>query len=149
MAQTTREQRASYPLAAYNFRVTVGGSSIGFAEVSGLKVQHESVSYRHGLSFREGEELATYPQDKYAPLTLRKGRAVGAAFLYDWLKSRERRALEVSLCDEQGRPVLSWVAARAVPVKLEASALTAAGNEVFIETLEVMASGISVKDHAL
>ena len=53
MAESKSDQ--AYPLAAYNYRVTVAGTTMSFSEVSGLAVEYEKVTYRHGLSFREGE----------------------------------------------------------------------------------------------
>jgi phage tail-like protein len=52
--------------------------------------------------------------------------------------------MEISLCDGQGKPVLAWRIAKALAVKLTASAFSAAGNEVAIETLEVKAAGIAI-----
>jgi hypothetical protein len=37
MSESAADQRAKYPLAAYNFRVTVGESAMSFTEVSGSK----------------------------------------------------------------------------------------------------------------
>ena len=81
--------------------------------------------------------------DKYVNFTLKKGTIKGIDFLYEWLKEKAVRTVEVSLCDEQGQPVVSWRVAKAIPVKLEAPTFSANTNEVSIESLEVMASGIS------
>ncbi|HRI69571.1 MAG TPA: hypothetical protein PK156_35310, partial [Polyangium sp.] len=89
------------PLALYNFRVTVGSQSMSFSEVSGIEIAYEHVVYRHGLSFLEGEDIATFRFDAYAPISLKRGTILGAdvLFLYDWLKSRSVRRMDVSLCD--------------------------------------------------
>lgn len=132
------------PLAAYNFRVTVDAQAMSFAKVSGLHREHQTLTYRHGLSFREGEEIAKYRIDKYVPVTLERGSAAGAKFLYQWLEEQGRRAMEISLCDERGTPVLAWRIARAIAVKLTAPTFDAKANEIAIETLEIKAAGISV-----
>ena len=50
---------APLPVPAYSFRVTVGGQSAGFSEVSVLTIERDTVSYSHGLSHWEGERLIT------------------------------------------------------------------------------------------
>ena len=147
MAETKDLQKSSYPLAAYNFRVTVDGTPMSFAEVSGISLEYETVTYRHGLSFWEGEGIKKYYYDKYVNFTLKKGTIKGIDFLYAWLKEKEVRAVQVSLCDEQGQPVISWRVAKAIPVKLEAPTFSADTNEVAVESLEVMAAGISIEYH--
>ncbi len=134
------------PLALYNFRVTVGSQSMSFSEVSGIEIAYEHVVYRHGLSFLEGEDIATFRFDAYAPISLKRGTILGAdvLFLYDWLKSRSGRRMDVSLCDEKGNPVLTWEILKAIPVKLSAPVFSANTNDVAIETLDVQARGVSL-----
>lgn len=144
MAQGKPEQRATYPLAAYNFRVTVDTLAMSFARVSGLQRQHQTVTYQHGLSFLEGEQIAKYYLEKYASITLERGTVAQARFLHDWLEEGGPRAMEIGLCDERGVPVLAWRVARAFAVKLSAPNFDARTNEVAIETLEVKAAGISI-----
>jgi len=145
MAQSRNYQRANYALPAYNFRVDVGGVTMNFSDVSGINMEYETVTYRHGLSFSEGEILRKFYYDKYVPITLKRGTVVGANELYEWLKSKDLRHLDVSLCDEAGSAVVRWSIRKAVPVKLEAPTFDAATNEVAIESLEVSAAGISVE----
>jgi phage tail-like protein len=144
MAHSKQVQRASYPLPAYNFCVTVDAQSMSFAKVSGLQREYQTLTYRHGLSFLEGEEIIKYRIDKYVTVTLERGSMIGATFLSDWLEEQDTRSMEISLCDEQGAPVLAWRIAKALAVKLTAAQFSAATNEAAIETLEVKAAGISV-----
>jgi phage tail-like protein len=135
---------ARYPLMAYNFRVTVGGTALSFSEVTGLNREHLHVTYRHGLSFREGEDIVKYSIDHYVSITMKRGTMSGSNELYEWLEHRGDRAIEISLCDELGVPVVTWQVAKAVAIKLEAPGFNAGATEVAIESLEVMASGITV-----
>ena len=48
MAQDKQDIKATYPLPSYNYRVTVGSDVLSFSEVSGLSVEHEPVTYKHG-----------------------------------------------------------------------------------------------------
>jgi phage tail-like protein len=138
------DQRTSYPLAAYNFRVTVDGAAMRFAKVSGLVREHQTLTYRHGLSFIEGEQIAKYYIDKYVSVTLEQGAVIGSKFLHEWLERKTKCAMEVNLCDQEGLPVIAWRIAKALPVKLSASAFDARTNEVAIDTLEIKAAGISI-----
>jgi phage tail-like protein len=53
----------------------------------------------------------------------------------------------VHLCNAAGEPVVTWHIAKAVAVKLEAPALDPSDNAVAVETLEIMAAGISLEHH--
>lgn len=146
----TRDQiAAAYPLPAYNFRVDVDGVTMSFAEVSGIVLSRETLTYRHGLSYREGEAIRAYRLDRYIPVSLKKGLVHRIAVLYDWLKADggTRRAVDVHLCNAGGKPVVTWHIAKAVAVKLEAPTLDANDNGVAVERLEIMAAGISLEHH--
>lgn len=145
MAQAIAEQRTSFPLAAYNFRVDIDGATMRFVKVSGLQRQHQTVTYRHGLSFIEGEQIAKYRVDRYETVTLEQGTVIGSPFLARWLEARTPVLLELSLCDADGVPVVSWRIARALPVKLSAPAFDARSNEAVIDTLELKAAGVTVQ----
>jgi phage tail-like protein len=147
MSETAASQRAQYPLAAYNFRVTVGEAVMSFTEVSGLAQDYQTLTYKHGLSFWEGESISRFRYDKYVQLTLKKGVIAGLTEIYEWLDSGDKLGLSISLCDEEGDAVVTWQIKKALIVKLEAPPLQASGNEVAIETLTLLASGISVEHH--
>jgi phage tail-like protein len=146
MAESRADVASRYPLPAYSFQVTVDSQTTSFSEVSGLAVEYETVSYRHGLSFREGEAILRWRSTKSSQITLKKGVVAGKGVLYDWLagKGTAAKAMEIGLCDEKGVPVYRWRIARAIPVKLQAPTFAADSNDVAIETLELMATGISV-----
>ncbi len=140
-------QRLAYPLPVYNFKVTVAGATMSFTEVSGLAIELETVTYRHGLSFWEGESVKTYRYPKYINVTLKKGTIRGITFLHEWINEKSVRNMEVSLCDETGAPVISWNVGKALPIKLDAPGFDVNSNEVSIESLEVLAGGISITHH--
>jgi phage tail-like protein len=138
---------AAYPLPAYNFRVDVEGATMSFAEVSGIVVARDTLTYRHGLSYWEGETIRTYRADRYLPVTLKKGVVRGISALYDWLNADggTLRAVDVHLCDAGGEPVVTWHIGKAVAVKLQAPTFDPNENGVAIEQLEIMAAGISLR----
>lgn len=145
MAETPAEQDLRYPLAAYNFRVTRGGSDMRFAKVSGLQREYRTLTYRHGLSFREGESIVRYALDHWISLTLEQGTVAKSDDLLAWLESGEVLPLAISLCGRDGQAAVTWKIAKAVPVKLSTAAFDARGNEVAIDTLEVKAAGVSIE----
>ncbi len=145
MAQSTADQKASYPLPAYNYRVDVAGVTMSFSEVSGIAIERGHVTYRHGLSYLEGEAITQYPYEKFASLTMKRGTVSGIEHLHQWLSAGDLRNVDVSLCDEAGVPVVTWHIGKAVPVKLDAPTFTADTNDVSVESLEVMAANISVE----
>jgi phage tail-like protein len=134
------------PFPAYNFRVNVDTAQVSFSEVSGIEVAYKHVIYRHGLSFSEGEDIVTFPVKEFSPITMKRGVvSVDSAFvLYSWLTARELRRIEVHLLDFRGNASLIWRVEQAVPVKLSAPTFDANTNDVAIETLEVMAKGVSL-----
>jgi phage tail-like protein len=79
-------------------------------------------------------------------VTCKSGTVLGKnpKFLSDWLKKRDLRSMEVSLCDERGAAVLSWKIAAAVPTSLKAPTFSAATNDVSVDTLELRVRGVSV-----
>jgi phage tail-like protein len=138
------------PLTAYNFLVFLKGTTLGFSEVSGLVVENGTVTYQHGLSFQEGELIQLYRHDKYIPVTMKKGIVRGATRFYRWFKSMDVRNMDVSLCDEDGIPAVTWHIGKALPIKISAPSLDASKeDEVAIDTFELMAAGISIEHHSI
>jgi phage tail-like protein len=134
------------PLPAYSFLATVGGQSAGFSEVSGLAIELDTVTYSHGLSHWEGERLLTYPSTKHRQLSLKRGVVAGDGSFFDWLvgADAEARPMDLSLVDSSGAPKVTWRIKEAIPIRLTGPALNASSNEVAIDTLDVMAAGVSV-----
>ncbi len=147
MAQTPDYQKANYPLPAYNYRVDVGGAGMSFQQLSGIAVEHGHVTYKHGLSFMEGESINQYYYEKFSSITLKRGTVNGIEYLHEWLKEGDVRPVDVSLCDEAGDPAVTWHIGKAVPVKLEAPSFDTGTNDVAVESLEVMAANVSVEHH--
>lgn len=146
MAQSVEYQKRHYPLPVYNFKVKVGELLLNFTEVSGIAVDYEHVTYRHGLSFLEGEAIQTFNRSPYRPITCKRGTILGSRpfYLYQWLSARDLRSMDISLCDERGEPMISWKIAAAVPTSLKAPTFSATSTEAAIDTLELQAKGVSV-----
>ncbi len=137
---------ASALLSACAFRVEIDGVAHGFASVEGLVRSNTTVTYRHGLSFLEGQQIAVVPDRRWTGLTLRRGVSRDGMTLVDWLQSRDVRSLRVHLLDgsAEGRSARTWVAHRAVPVRLSAPGLDATTAEVLLDVLELLVADLEV-----
>jgi len=144
MAITVEQQVRSYPLAAFNFRITRAGEAMRFAKVSGLQREYKVITYRDGLSFLDGELIARYHLDQYVSVILEQGVVQGNSNLHSWLEEVTPQPMEVQLCNSQGVPVLAWRMARTIPIKITAPTFDARSNEVAIDVMEIKASGVSI-----
>lgn len=148
--------KSSYPLPAYNFRVTILRDSeatvISFAEVSGLSMEHEPVTYKHGLSFVTGDKIIPGMRQPIR-LTLKKGIVSGGDYLQRWIHetysnnapANAKRDIVIDLCDATGEPVVRWMVQGALPVKLDVPSFDANSNDVAIESLEVTAHDLHIR----
>ena len=147
---TSKRSTQAWLLPVYNYRVVIGQDTLGFSEVSGLKVEYEAVTYRHGRSFLMGPKLIPGMQQN-ARVTLKRGVAKNSDFLAKWIsatyagaQSGQKHDIVIDLCDPSGMSVVRWVVVGAMPVKIEAPTFDAKSNEVAIETLELVAADIRI-----
>jgi phage tail-like protein len=151
MAQTKNDIKAMYPLPSYNYRVTVASEVISFAEVAGLSLEYEPVTYRHGLSFALGYKIIPGMRQPVR-LTMKRGVVQSRDFLRNWINSvyndafatDTKRDIVIDLCDEVGAPVVRWTVQGAMPIKLEAPAFDASSHDVAIESMELLASSLQI-----
>lgn len=151
MAITVDDIKNKYPLPVFYYRVTIEGEdSIAFSEVSGLAIEYETITYKDGLSYRDG---AKFMPGLPTPvnLTLQKGIVKADSYLFDWistikLNTVEKRDIRIDLLNENGEPTVSWTVINAFPTKLDAPSFNASNNEVAIETLSLMASDLKISN---
>lgn len=157
MALTKDTIASTYPLPVYNYRVSIDSLMLGFSEVSGLHVEYEPVTYKHGLSFVMGNKIIPGMRQPIK-VTMKRGMvkkqgsdATKDGFLSDWMKDtyadpfrNHKKDILIDLCDEKGSPVIRWTVQGALPIKIEAPTLSANSNDVAIETMEVIAHGLDV-----
>lgn len=156
MAVSKDDIKAAYPLPVYNYRVEIGPDAVAFSEVSGLDITYETTTYKESPteSGAPGPRVMHMPaQGSAANVTLKKGLVRGASVpaLYGWISSIQtnlidKRDIFIRLCDEAGAPVISWKVTDAFPTKLEAPGFTADSNDVAVESLELMASSVSIEE---
>ena len=153
MALTRDQIKSTYPLPVYNYKVEIDGKTIAFSEVSGLSVGFETSTYVESPVDGVGPRRMQMPgQRKSATVTMKKGVVTGVSVpaLFAWINSIQlnrvdKKDIYVRLCDETGAAVVSWKVINAFPTKLDAPTFTASSNDVAVETMEVMADGVSVE----
>ena len=138
------------PLKTFNFIVSIYGmeGSVGFSECSGLSTDSDVVEYREGTDKSLWTRKLTGLR-KHAHITLKRGQTKNLD-LWKWRKNildgiEDRRSGTITLVDEQQQSVFFWKFARAWPVKYDGPALNAKGNDVAVETLELVYEGLELE----
>jgi phage tail-like protein len=140
---------ALYPLPKFHFLVEWGGTKIGFTEVSGLDVETEVIEYRHGAS-PEYSKTKMPGLQKFSNITLKRGTFIADNEYYEWwnsvkLNTIERRDITIKLLNEEHVPMVTWKVKNAWPTKVQSTDLKADGNEVAIESIELVHEGLSIQ----
>ena len=141
---------ANYPLVKFHFQVEWGGTKIGFTEVSGLDVETEIVEYRDGAS-PEYSKIKMPGMQKFSNITLKRGTFKSDNEYFKWwntvkLNTIERRDITISLLNEEHAPVVTWKVKNAWPSKVQSTDLKAEGNEVAIESMEIVHEGLTIQN---
>jgi len=135
------------PYRNFRFKVEVGGvKSAAFSEATVPETTVDNVEYREGTDPTHVRQLSGLT--KFGNLTLKKG-ITDNMDMFNWLKKvtdkgaqDNRQNITVTLIDETGADKCAWNIVQAWPLKIEESGFNATGNEVFIETLEIVHEGI-------
>jgi phage tail-like protein len=154
MATSKDDIKQAYPLPVYNYKVNIDNDTVAFSEVSGLNIAYEKITYKESSteSGKASPRVFNMPsQPTQTTLTLKKGLvpSKSQAALYDWIHSIAinqviKKDIVISLCDESGDARVTWTVFNAFPTKLDAPAFSASSNEVAIESMELMADGITI-----
>jgi phage tail-like protein len=136
------------PYRSFNFRVEIDGLTVGaFSECSGLSSDGDAIDYREGtdipLTVRKLPGLR-----KYANISLKRGYTPNTE-LWAWYRNivngvADRRNGSVILMDEERRDVLRWNFENGWINKIEAPSFKASGNEVAIESVEIVHEGLTL-----
>lgn len=141
---------ANYPRPAFHFQVSLGSEKVEFSEVSGLTQEVQLIEYRTGAS-PDYSTIKMPGLHKYNNITLKKGVMDNDNKFFDWLNTVKlntitRKDIVISLLNEEHKPVMTWSAINAWPVKVEGPSLKASGNEVAIESIELAHEGLTLKN---
>jgi len=140
----------AYPLVKFHFQVDWGGTKIGFTEITGLGVESEVIEYREGSS-PEYSKIKMPGMQKYGNITAKRGTFKSDNEYFQWwntvkLNTIERRDITISLLDEEHAPVVTWKVKNAWPSKITSPDLKADGNEVAIESMEIVHEGLTIQN---
>jgi phage tail-like protein len=139
----------SDPLRAYNFELEIGGERAGgFTEIGGLTADGDPVDYREGRGRQQSVDRVVGLR-KRQQLTLKRG--VATRKLWDWYtgisKGREdAREISITMLDESRKPVRRWRIVNASITKIASPTLNASGNEIAIESIEIVHEGLTLED---
>lgn len=141
---------AEYPLPKFHFQVEWGGVKVGFTEVTGLDITSEVIEYRDGASL-EYSTVKMPGQRKFSNVTLKRGTFANDNQFYEWfntvsLNTIERRDLIISLLNENHEPVVVWKVKNAWPTKITPTDLKSEGNEVALESVELVHEGLTIQN---
>ena len=136
------------PFLNFNFMVEIDGViTAGFHDCSGLDSTVDVIDFREG---GQNTTLKKIPgQTKFSNIVLKRG-IYDQLDLYKWHRDTiegppdpsNRRNGSVILFDRQGKEVARWNFFRAWPTKYSGPTLTAEGNDVAIESLELAHEGL-------
>ena len=141
------------PYPAFNFLVNLNGTVGpeeplgGFSEVNGIQTDITIAEYRNGNE-RENHPRKIAGIHTVNDVTLRRG-VVNSQDLWDWVDATRRtgvlakREVVITLRDESGQDVQSWVLHGVVPLRFVGPTLNArTSDEVAIEELVLSAEGL-------
>ncbi len=149
MADDGSSQSASvWPMPKFYFQVKWDSQVMSFQEVSGLDIQSEEIKYRHGDS-PEFSVIKMPGMKKVGNITMKKGIFKGDNKFWDWFKqikmnTIKRLPVTISLLDEGGNATMVWTLNNAWPSKITGTDLKSEGNEVAIETIEIVHEGLTI-----
>lgn len=143
------KQDNNWPLPKFYFMVDWGSTTnIPFQEVSGLDIEAQSISYRHGNS-PVFSEINMPGIVKNSNVTMKKGVFANDNSFWDWynkikMNTIERQNVVIKLLDESGSPTMTWTLNNAWPTKISSTDLKSDANEVAVESIEIMHEGLTI-----
>ncbi len=143
------KQDNNWPLPKFYFMVDWGSTTnIPFQEVSGLDIEAQPISYRHGNN-PVFSEINMPGIVKNSNITMKKGVFANDNGFWDWynkikMNTIERQNVVIKLLDESGSPTMTWTLNNAWPTKISSTDLKSDANEVAVESIEIMHEGLTI-----
>lgn len=133
------------PLRNFRFRLEIGGiSAAHFSEVSGFDITTDAIDYREGDEPTHVRKLPGL--NKFGNVTLKRG-ITDSMDLYNWYKEVvagkiQRQTVAIVVLAEDGADKARFQISEAWPNKYDPMDLNAKGNDVSIETIELVNEGV-------
>jgi len=142
------QSQTVWPLPKFYFQVKWDKTVMSFQEVSGLDIQSEEIKYRHGDN-PVFSVIKMPGMVKVGNVTMKKGTFKADNKFWDWFKQIKMNTIKrvpvtISLLDEAGKPTMVWTLANAWPTKITGTDLKSEGNEVAVETIEIVHEGLTI-----
>ena len=137
------------PYRGYNFILEIDNVPKGaFSEVGGLTADGDSVDYREGTDLQPNVRKLSGLR-KFVNVTLKRGYTQDKS-LWQWYQNivngqPDRRDVTIVLLNEGRQAVLRWHAENAWINKIEGPSLKAAGNEIAMESVELVHEGLTME----
>ena len=151
MADDGSAQSANiWPIPKFHFEVKWDTNVMSFQEISGLDIQSEEIKYRAGDS-KQFSVIKMPGMMKFGNVTMKKGVFKGDNKFWDWLNqiklnTIKRVPVTISLLDETSAPTMVWTLNNAWPTKISSTDLKSEGNEVAIESIEIVHEGLTISN---
>ncbi len=135
------------PFSNFQYLVEIDGSTqAGFTEVCGISAEVEPIEYREGGD--KGYTRKIPGLVKFPNVTLKRG--IVDARLWQWMRTvltgaTVKSQVVIMLLDEARQPVARFTLRNAWPRKWEGPSLRAKGNDIAIESLEIVHEELNVE----
>ena len=146
-AGTGGEQDQFWPMPKFYFSVDIDDlTDLSFLEVSGLEVEADNISYRHGNDPSFG--TIQMPGVKKSGNLILKIGVFANEDLYQSLISKialntyKRMTVVIRLLDENTEPRITWQINNAFPLKYSSTDMNSESSEAAIESIEFSHQGI-------
>ena len=142
------QSKTVWPLPKFYFQVKWGDQEMSFQEVSGLDMEAQPIEYRHGDS-KVFSVIKMPGIKKTGNVTMKKGVFKSDNNFWKWfvqikMNIIKRLPVTISLLDEGGAPTMVWTLANAWPTKITGTDLKSDGNDVSIESIEIVHEGVTI-----
>lgn len=143
------QTKTTWPIPRFYFTVKWDNQEVACQEVSGLDAETEVMEYRAGNSpvFAKVKMPGLL---KYTNVTMKKAVFAKDNTLFDWFKENKmniikRKAVTITLMDENKGTAMAWKLKNAFPVKIQGTDLKSEGNEIAVETIEIAHEGFEIE----
>ena len=141
------------PYGAFNYVVSFDGVDLngGFSDVSGIGTELNISEYR------DGDDVGNYVRKipntyKVTDVTLKRG-IIDSSTMWGWINEAHTRGIEarrpavvITMRDEAGQDVQSWILKEVLPMKYTGPTLAAkGGGEVAMEELVLCAETFEIR----
>lgn len=147
-----------FPVTSYYFKVLIGGTELGFREVSGIKATVEVEEVEEGGTRNEAPKILK--KMNFESVSLKKGLVKGHSMAIEVfeqfnLKFNIHSSGEtltyndviITMMSGDDKDIFSWILHEAYPLSWEISGFDAMKNELSVETLELNYKRLEIVQH--